>query len=370
MNWYRYVTVFFVSLTLVGLLSGPGWLWPTSAVGAPALQGSIPVDGHWTGTTNRGQPMSFDVSSGGTVWRNFKLRATGQVGFCNVTVDVTAPGPGTINGNQFSFSGNNFSFSGQFISSTFASGTYNLFGVNFPGCGTFSQSGTWTASTTAPPGNLTSPSNLTALAVSSMQILLSWQDSNTSEFGFKVEQSLDSVNWTQIATTPATSYAPTGLACNTRYYYRVRAYNASSNSGYSNIANAKTTSCGFTLHLPIILKAPGAPPPPSSPPMDGHWVGTTNLNQPISFDVTTNGANWNSFKLKTTYSQSGCSGTVEITVGPGVITNQKFSYNGGNFSFSGQFTSPTTASGSYIFANHPGCNGNFSQSGTWTASKP
>ena len=35
-----------------------------------------------------------------------------------------------------------------------------------------------------------------------------------------------------------TAYKNTGLITNTRYYYRVRAYNASGNSSYSNSANA------------------------------------------------------------------------------------------------------------------------------------
>jgi hypothetical protein len=37
-----------------------------------------------------------------------------------------------------------------------------------------------------------------------------------------------------------TSYANTGLSSNTTYRYRVRAYNASGNSSYSNIASATT----------------------------------------------------------------------------------------------------------------------------------
>ena len=49
-------------------------------------------------------------------------------------------------------------------------------------------------------------------------------------------------NFAQIATVGAnvTSYSNTGLSSNTSYRYRVRAYNASGNSGYSNIAKATT----------------------------------------------------------------------------------------------------------------------------------
>jgi hypothetical protein len=46
----------------------------------------------------------------------------------------------------------------------------------------------------------------------------------------------------QVATTGAnvTTFSNTGLTRNTRYRYRVRAYNAVGNSGYSNIAAART----------------------------------------------------------------------------------------------------------------------------------
>lgn len=122
--------------------------------------------------------------------------------------------------------------------------------------------------------------------------------------------------------------------------------------------------------LPIILKAPATPPPHDFKPEDGHWTGTTSRSQPMSFNVSSGGANWNTFHLRTTYQVGSCSGTTEITLsGPGVIANNQFSGSGSFLSFTGQFNSPTTASGSYSFLNHPGCGG-FSQSGTWTANVP
>lgn len=206
----------------------------------------LATNGHWTGTTNRGQPVSFDVLSGGNRWDNFKLRA--PLSNCNLysAVEYTLLGPGPINGNQFggSNSAGTFSFSGQFNSTTAASGTYAFVRFPIPGCSNFTQSGTWTASIFPPSDQLIAPKNLTALALSTMQILLQWQDENTNEFGFRIEQSLNGVNgWTEIATTPATSHAPAGLFCGTTYYYRVRAYNALVNSPYSNIASATTLPC-------------------------------------------------------------------------------------------------------------------------------
>ncbi len=88
------------------------------------------------------------------------------------------------------------------------------------------------------------PTNLVATAVSRSQINLSWADNATNETGFRIERCKGATctNFTQIATVGAnvTSYSNTGLSSNTSYRYRVRAYNASGNSAYSNIAAAAT----------------------------------------------------------------------------------------------------------------------------------
>jgi len=90
------------------------------------------------------------------------------------------------------------------------------------------------------------PTGLSAAAVSNSQIDLSWTDNSSDETGFKIERSPDgSTGWTQIATVGVNvhSYSNTGLTCETPYYYRVRAYNATGDSGYSNTANATTRWC-------------------------------------------------------------------------------------------------------------------------------
>src|SRR5262245_27682917 len=78
----------------------------------------------------------------------------------------------------------------------------------------------------------TAPSSLTATALSSSQIRLTWTDNSYNEFGFKVERSTDGVNFTQIDTVSADgqAYLNTALNSNTRYYYRVRASNFAGNS--------------------------------------------------------------------------------------------------------------------------------------------
>src|ERR1041385_6077661 len=86
--------------------------------------------------------------------------------------------------------------------------------------------------------------HLVASAASEVQINLSWSDRSDNEDGFKIERSTDGGKFTQIAQVTAniTSFGDTGLFPDTRYSYRVRAYNASGDAGYSNPDNARTPS--------------------------------------------------------------------------------------------------------------------------------
>jgi hypothetical protein len=84
------------------------------------------------------------------------------------------------------------------------------------------------------------PSNLTATAISTSQINLSY---SANETGFKIERGTSSSGpFSQIATvgTNVKTYQNTGLQRNTRCYYRVRAYNAAGDSAYLNTASAIT----------------------------------------------------------------------------------------------------------------------------------
>ena len=86
------------------------------------------------------------------------------------------------------------------------------------------------------------PSGLTATAVSSSQINLSWADNSSDETGFRVEKSTDNVTFTQFVSLSAnvTSTSASGLTASTIYYFRVRAYNTGGNSAYSAVASATT----------------------------------------------------------------------------------------------------------------------------------
>ena len=98
--------------------------------------------------------------------------------------------------------------------------------------------------TQAAPALPAAPTNLAATAISKSQVNLSWTDNADNETGFRIERCKGSTcaNFALIATVGAnvTSYANTNLTANTTYRYRVYAYNASGNSGYSNVATATT----------------------------------------------------------------------------------------------------------------------------------
>jgi uncharacterized delta-60 repeat protein len=89
------------------------------------------------------------------------------------------------------------------------------------------------------------PSNLYAIAISSYQINLSWQDNSVNETGFKIERKKKYEEmFVQIAVLPAnvTFYIDTGLEANTTYYYHVKSYNSVGDSVYSNETYAVTTA--------------------------------------------------------------------------------------------------------------------------------
>ena len=96
---------------------------------------------------------------------------------------------------------------------------------------------------TQPP---TAPASLTATAVNSSQINLSWTAStdNVGVTGYLVERCSGAgcTNFAQIGTPTSTTFSDTGLAASTSYSYRVRATDAAGNlSAYSNTATATTT---------------------------------------------------------------------------------------------------------------------------------
>lgn len=105
-----------------------------------------------------------------------------------------------------------------------------------------------------PPPTVAAPSAVTATPAGATQINLAWTDNATNETGFRVERcgGAGCSNFAQVGTDLAANtvaYTDVGLTANTLYNYRVRAFNATAVSAYSDIAPATTAaiSNSFTM---------------------------------------------------------------------------------------------------------------------------
>ncbi|MDQ3985704.1 MAG: S8 family serine peptidase [Actinomycetota bacterium] len=136
-----------------------------------------------------------------------------------------------------------------------ATGIYKVRVVAASGSGAYWLDVSYPGTEVAPPNSApVAPTGLTAAAVSSSQINLSWNDVS-EESNYTIERSTDGVGgWSAVGTTPAdvTSFANTGLTEQTTYYYRVLASNAAGTSPASNVASATTPAAPITT-------APSAP---------------------------------------------------------------------------------------------------------------
>jgi len=88
------------------------------------------------------------------------------------------------------------------------------------------------------------PSALTASVVGQTEIDVSWQDNSDNEERFKLDRRQSgTTSWVRAFTSGAadvSSYGDSGLAPGTKYYYKVKAYNSSGESAYSNVDDATT----------------------------------------------------------------------------------------------------------------------------------
>jgi hypothetical protein len=135
------------------------------------------------------------------------------------------------------------------------------------------------------------PTDLTAEAVSSSQINLSWTDNSDNEEGFKIEFLYEGVpNWIQIGTTlPNIASAEVGsLSPGTLYNFRVRAYNSEGNSDYSNTADATTLADIPVPAAPTNLVAQAI----SDSRIDLSWTDNSDNEEGFKIERSEEGINW------------------------------------------------------------------------------
>ena len=128
------------------------------------------------------------------------------------------------------------------------------------------------------------PTSVSATAVSSSQINLTWTDNASNESGFQIERSTDASTFTEIdvVTSNITTYADTSLSAATQYWYRVRAYNATGPSAFAGPASATTMSA----------------PPPSQPPSAPTGLIATRRSGQITLTWTDSSNNETGFSIE------------------------------------------------------------------------
>jgi len=207
--------------------------------------------------------------------------------------------------------------------------TYRVRAYEGPNHSAFSN----TASATT-QGAPAAPSNLVATAATSSKINLSWNDNSSNEAGFKLERSTDGVNFTQVATLAANtqSYSNTGLAASTTYTYRIRAYEGTNNSPYSNLASATTFAAPAA---PTNLTATAV----SSSRINLAWTDNANNEAGFKLERSTDGANFTQIAILAANATSYANTNLTAST---TFTYRIRSYEGTNHSAYSNTASATT----------------------------
>jgi len=155
----------------------------------------------------------------------------------------------------------------------------------------------------------TVPQNLTATAVSSSQINLSWTAStdNVGVTAYRIYRGS-----TQIATVSNTTYNNVGLTANTTYTYTVLAYDAAGNpSGQSAPASATTQGLSGDTEAPTVPQTLSATVVSSSQ-INLTWTASTDNVGVVGYRIYRNGINVNS-TASTSYGDFGLSSNTPYT---------------------------------------------------------
>lgn len=101
---------------------------------------------------------------------------------------------------------------------------------------------------------------LFSLNANAATLTLSWNDNSDNETGFIVERRTGEGPWVAIHQTAADveTYADAAVDFDTVYTYRVKAYNAAGESGYTNEASGQVES-GLVITPPPVIVRPDSP---------------------------------------------------------------------------------------------------------------
>jgi beta-glucanase (GH16 family) len=227
-------------------------------------------------------PGSQTVAPGGTA--SYSITVTPQNGFTG-TVALSAgglPSGASASFNPTSITGSGSSTLTVTTASSTPPGSYTLSVTGTSGSLAHSASVVLTVSATAPQP----PSNLGATAASSSAINLSWAASPTSGVTYDVFRSTTSgftpSSSNQIASGgTSTSFADSGLACNTTYFYLVEAANSGGTSAASNQASATTQAC-----VSVVLQINAGGPAVTPFVADKDFTGGTTIHHANTIDLS------------------------------------------------------------------------------------
>ncbi len=148
--------------------------------------------------------------------------------------------------------------------------------------------------TGTPPTTPGAPSSLATAANGSATINLTWADNSSNETAFRIERSTNGTSFTLLTTVAANikTYSNSGLVAATKYYYRVLAVGATSNSGYSNVASATTGTVaqGDTLAAPSNLTARTSASVANA--IDLFWTDTATTETGYKIERSTDGVSF------------------------------------------------------------------------------
>ena len=221
---------------------------------------------------------------------------------------------------------------GQFVTSyqdiNLATGTayfYRVFAVNTFGASPASNIANATTQGTSATPPPTAPINLTATAISSTAINLSWTVTSVTQTGFLLQRRVGTGDWTTIATpgATATSYSDTGLTAGTTYFYRIQATSPVGPSSFSTEATATTQSSGGG--------GGGSAPPPT--PTGLIVTATSNTSAMIRWGASTGATQYRLYRAASSDSTLTLITTVSATsttsiqyVDEGLIANATYRY--------------------------------------------
>ncbi|MGE4190082.1 MAG: pre-peptidase C-terminal domain-containing protein, partial [Thermoanaerobaculia bacterium] len=200
--------------------------------GSSVLSNGVPVTGI-SGATGSEQFWTMDVPSGAS---NLVFQISGGSGDADMYVRFgSAPTTTTYDCRPY-LNGNNETCT---IPSP-STGTYHVMLRGYSAYSGVSLVGSYSAPCTPPAA----PTGVSASSSSQTAASVSWSASSGAT-SYAISRSTSSGGpYSSVGTSASTSFADSGLTCNTTYYYVVSASNGTCSSGNSSQASVTTAACG------------------------------------------------------------------------------------------------------------------------------